>query len=193
MGQPNNDASEVYYTGLEELTRHMVAVSGLSGAQVSRNMGRSSNFLWSMLRNKSTPRLDLFITIAKECGYRVELRGQGESFVLVDHDFLGPAADAFPDARVLALSTIDDSTMALVEVPDVSEDVPAGGMNAKHIEWSTIEPMTEEEFAEQDPEGYAEYRREMDQLEREALDLQERMDNLREGFINGVRETLLDD
>lgn len=53
----------------------MVALSGKSGIQVSREIGRSDNYLWSMLRNKTMPGLDLFVSIANACGYTVELHG----------------------------------------------------------------------------------------------------------------------
>ncbi len=66
----------------EALIRHMIAVSGKSGAQLSRDLGRSSNFIWSTLQNGSTPRISLFVRIANLCGYDVEVRGNGEEYTL---------------------------------------------------------------------------------------------------------------
>ena len=71
---------------VEDLIRHMVSASGKSGAQVSREIGRSDNYLWSMLRNGTIPGIDLFVTIANACGYSVEVSGPSlsspESFSL---------------------------------------------------------------------------------------------------------------
>jgi predicted alpha/beta hydrolase len=58
---------------LQELIRHMLATSGKSAAQVSRELGNDSNHLSVILSSGRVPRLDLFVKIADACGYAVEL------------------------------------------------------------------------------------------------------------------------
>lgn len=62
----------------QELIRHMLATSGKTAAQVSRELGNDSNHLSVILSSGRTPRLDLFVKIAEACGYHVELTGWGE-------------------------------------------------------------------------------------------------------------------
>lgn len=59
----------------QELIRHMLAYSGKSAAQVSRELGNDSNHLSVILSSGRTPRTDLFVRIADACGYHVELHG----------------------------------------------------------------------------------------------------------------------
>lgn len=86
MNQPWGEFEESASTDIEALIRHMILMSAKSGSQVSRELGRSSNFIWSTLRNKSVPRLDLFVRIAGLCGYSVMVEGCGESYRLVPDD-----------------------------------------------------------------------------------------------------------
>ena len=56
---------------IKELMQYMVAHSGLSGAQLSRNLGHSDNYIWSMLRNVKMPSVETFVAVASACGYTV--------------------------------------------------------------------------------------------------------------------------
>lgn len=91
-------------TGYDSLIRHMLYESGKSGIQVSRELGRSDNFVWSTLRNKSKPRIDLLIKIARVCGYEVTIRGRGEEYVL----------DVDDENEIVALSGYDLKLDALL-------------------------------------------------------------------------------
>lgn len=85
MNQPWSEFEKEAGTDLEALVRHMVKVSGYSGAQLSRWMNRSSNFIWSTLQNMqkgSKLRINLFVEIAAMCGYTIEVRGHGEEYEL---------------------------------------------------------------------------------------------------------------
>lgn len=59
---------------IQAIIRHMVTASGMSYAEVSRAMGRNDRYVAGMLKEETTPRLDLFIKIAEACGYVLELR-----------------------------------------------------------------------------------------------------------------------
>ena len=62
----------------QELIRHMLATSGKTAAQASREMGNDSNHLSVILSSGRTPRTDLFVKIAETCGFHVELKGWGD-------------------------------------------------------------------------------------------------------------------
>lgn len=62
----------------QEFIRHMLATSGKTAAEVSREMGNDSNHLSVILSSGRTPRTDLFVKIANACGYHVELKGWGD-------------------------------------------------------------------------------------------------------------------
>lgn len=62
----------------QDLIRHMLATSGRTAAQVSRELGYDSNHLSVILSSGRTPRTDLFVKIADACGYHVELKGWGD-------------------------------------------------------------------------------------------------------------------
>lgn len=68
--------------GFDSLVHHMLFESGKSGIQLSRELNRSDNFIWSTLRNNSMPRVDLLIKIANACGYEILLHGRGEEYTL---------------------------------------------------------------------------------------------------------------
>ncbi len=63
---------------LQTLIRHMVTMSGKTLADVSREMGKSSGYLSVVLADGRTPRVDLFVKIARTCGYRIEVSGGDE-------------------------------------------------------------------------------------------------------------------
>ena len=62
----------------QDLIRHMLATSGKTAAQVSRELGKTSGYLAVLLADGRTPRTDLFVKIADACGYHVELHGWGD-------------------------------------------------------------------------------------------------------------------
>lgn len=63
---------------------HMVRASGLSAADVSRKIGRSSGFISRYVNVGNTPSTKLFSLIATSCGYKVELVGNGETIVVTE-------------------------------------------------------------------------------------------------------------
>ena len=65
-----------------EAVRHMCETSGQKIAEVSKAIGRSRAFLSNMLTRGNNPRIDTLIEIARACGYRVVLEGQGERIEL---------------------------------------------------------------------------------------------------------------
>ena len=54
-----------------EAMRHMIAASGKSGRQVSREIGRSDTFISASLAQGTCPRVDTLAKIAHACGYRI--------------------------------------------------------------------------------------------------------------------------
>jgi len=178
----------LYFTALPETLQHMVIKSGMTAAEISRSLGRTSGYLATMLNDKRTPRLDLFVSIAQACGYTVQMHGHGETFFLADREFMGSNADAYPDSRVFAITNRDVEPTEPFGAP---EEPPA--ISREPIDWSSIPEETEEEFAQRDPLGYAEYRKEMDQLAEEAIRLEERIGNLRrqvmESMISGLQDS----
>lgn len=55
----------------------LVAMSGKSAIEVSREMGRADTYVSMTISRKSVPRLDTFAELAAACGYEVVLRGSG--------------------------------------------------------------------------------------------------------------------
>lgn len=80
--------------GLQLVIRHMIRVVGKSFAEVSRAIGRNSRYIPTMLKDATTPGLDLFVKIANACGYDVLLVGHGEAHRL--------AAERIGEAKVSA-------------------------------------------------------------------------------------------
>ena len=63
---------------VSDFIRYAVAQSGRTGKEISKQIGRSENFIWSTLKAGSIPRLDTFVAIANACGYYVEVSSFGE-------------------------------------------------------------------------------------------------------------------
>lgn len=61
------------------LVKNMIEKSGRSAAEISRDIGRSSNYISSMVYNMTVPRADLLADIAHACGYELQLVGHGET------------------------------------------------------------------------------------------------------------------
>lgn len=180
---------DLYFVDLQAGIRHLVAKAELSLAEVSRAIGRNARYLSIMLNEGTTPRLDLFVSIAKTCGYTVELHGHDEVLVLADRELIGQQADDYPSARVFMLSHMEDATIEADAVPSPPQQAE-GRAGHKRIDWANIPEETEEQFARRDPVGYEEYRREMEQLANEVLELQEKLDGLRAQFIGEVEKSL---
>lgn len=121
---PRKLTAPVDFSDLDGCIRHMVDASGKSGVQVSREIGRSDNYLWSMLRNKTMPGVDLFVAIANACGYSVELTGpdfgNSETISLyVENGTLYANADTLTEDGTLDYSAvIDDSDEARIDASD---------------------------------------------------------------------------
>lgn len=62
----------------QDLIRHMLATSGKTAAQVSRELGKTSGYLAVLLADGRTPRTDLLVKIANACGYHVTVQGWGD-------------------------------------------------------------------------------------------------------------------
>lgn len=180
----------LYFVDLQTGIRHMVTKAELSLAEASRAIGRNARYLSVMLNEGTTPRLDLLVSIARTCGYAVELRGHGEVFVLADRELMGHQADDYPDTRVFMLSRIEDDALDTETAPESQRTDRR--TEHKRVDWSSIPEETEEQFAQRDPAGYEEYRREMEQIANEVLELQEKLDGLKTQFIGELEDSLGD-
>ena len=66
----------------DEAIRHMCKVAGKGTPVVSRDIGRGSSFVGSILSRGSVPKADTLARIAEACGYEVVLRGHGEEITI---------------------------------------------------------------------------------------------------------------
>ena len=64
--------------------RHMIAVSGMSQRQISRDIGKTDTFVSATLskRQGARPSCALMSDIAGACGYSLQLVGHGETITL---------------------------------------------------------------------------------------------------------------
>lgn len=102
----------------QELIRHMLAASGKSAAQVSRELGNDSNHLSVILSSGRTPRADLLAKIADACGYELILheRQDYESWELYVSDGKLVANKEHGPEDIEALSQMDaDARQALMD------------------------------------------------------------------------------
>ena len=109
---------------LHLLIRHIVRVAGKTLSDVSRELGHARNYLSVVLKDATTPGLDLFVKIANACGYDVLLVGHGEAHRL--------AAEWIGEAKVSATrlwsvesaqvdgASVDRLTLEPVEGQDAS-------------------------------------------------------------------------
>jgi len=61
-----------------EVLRTMLDHSGKSRAEISRRIKRSDSYVGVLLARKTAPQIDNFVKVARECGYRVYVEGNGE-------------------------------------------------------------------------------------------------------------------
>lgn len=67
--------------------RLMIDNSGLSDQELSQRMGKGRNYVYSMRKQGSMPKVDTFARFAHECGYRLMLeREDGEQIELCSRD-----------------------------------------------------------------------------------------------------------
>ena len=67
---------------LQDGIRHMAQKAGKSLFGLSKSLGRVGSFLSTALNKRSIPRTDLFVRVAKECGYELLLVGHEEALAL---------------------------------------------------------------------------------------------------------------
>ena len=65
-----------------EAIRHMCEVSGKGSTIVSKDIGRVSSFVGTILSRGSVPKADTLAEIAEACGYQLALIGHGEQIVI---------------------------------------------------------------------------------------------------------------
>ena len=68
--------------GVDNLIRLMCIHSGKSARQISRDMGRSENFISATIHQGSIPGVDLLGEIADACGFELVAVGRGVCFNL---------------------------------------------------------------------------------------------------------------
>ena len=56
-----------------EAVRGMMDASGIGPSELSRRLGRSRSYITASVAQGSVPRLDTFVRLAHECGYRLVL------------------------------------------------------------------------------------------------------------------------
>ena len=65
-----------------EAIRYMCDKAGKGTTVVSRDIGRGSSFVGSILSRGSIPKADTLAEIAEACGYELALIGHGERIVI---------------------------------------------------------------------------------------------------------------
>ena len=58
--------------------RHIVGMSGISQRALSRELGKNTRYIATTLASGHVLNTDLMSTIARACGYRLQLVGHGE-------------------------------------------------------------------------------------------------------------------
>jgi hypothetical protein len=99
-----------------EAVKRMVDRSGRGAEDVSTSMGKTRTYVWSMLSQRSMPRVDTLARLAHECGYRMWLdSGADRIEVYADGD---PSLFAWEMRRRAASLPTDDLRQAVVEIED---------------------------------------------------------------------------
>ena len=172
----NATGIEVAEASLQRALRHMFALVGMTYAQVSRAINRNARYIPNMLNNAVTPRADTMSKIANACGYKLVLVGHGEGLEIVPEHFVDSYADSTVKVRRLwKVETIQDNQSVIADelhfIPADVAGLPVGNRpSVWRIDWQNVESETEEEFEQRDPEGYAEYRREVDAFQNDYYD-----------------------
>lgn len=68
---------------LDGMIRQMITVSGKSASQVSRDIGKSSGYLGTMLHNGTVPSFELLVDIATACGFAVVIESPAHDYVAI--------------------------------------------------------------------------------------------------------------
>lgn len=110
------ESTRVSAVTLQEMIRDMVARSGLSAAEISRRIGRSSGYLGVMLHNETMPGADLLTDIAACCGYYVVVTDGDSGYFLVP--------DNLPSDEVSRILDTEASAIGEGVVPDRAFAVP---------------------------------------------------------------------
>lgn len=69
------------------LVKKMIDKSGKSPSEVSKQMGRTRNYIYAFYNKKPDPKLSTFIDIAQSCGYSIVLKGHDEEIDLTTEKF----------------------------------------------------------------------------------------------------------
>jgi IS30 family transposase len=78
-----------------EALKRMVALSGKSNREISRDLGRAESFVSATLARGARPRIDTYARMAEVCGYELVLRSKEDVISLtpqVELEYL-PADD----------------------------------------------------------------------------------------------------
>ena len=65
-----------------EALRHIVSKSGKSQRLISKELGHNDRYIATTLSGGRAPGTDVLATIAKACGYALQLVGHGETITL---------------------------------------------------------------------------------------------------------------
>jgi len=71
---------------LSELVRHLVQRSGRSASRISRDIGRTSGYLGTIINRGTVPGLGALANIAQACGYVVSLKSADEEITIFPRD-----------------------------------------------------------------------------------------------------------
>ena len=98
--------------------RTMVDESGLTRTQVSARMGRYDSYVSQLLTRTSVPGADTVASIARACGYRLELVPMRGGAPLV----IGDDGDDAPDRNMTIAKTKELLTKALANLDAMESD-----------------------------------------------------------------------
>lgn len=116
-----NAFEDLEFLELRQLVRHMVERSGKSASQVSRDAGRKSGYIGTIVNRGTVPGLAALADIAEACGYVLELRGTDEVISVLPRN-VNPMADHHRDmwgSEVLALA--NEGTRHVVTGDDIDQ------------------------------------------------------------------------
>ena len=71
---------------LSGLVRHLVQKSGRSASRISRDIGRTSGYLGTIINRGTVPGLGALANIAQACGYVVSLKSADEEITIFPRD-----------------------------------------------------------------------------------------------------------